>query len=224
MSTSPQPMFNFSEKLPAYLGGLFIAIELLMYILPQSLQRLSSIYGVLRPIETLGATSVTHAVSLIGHGFFHADWSHVLINTAMIIIFGIITLRAIKLRHARARANGGSTGNPNVQFGLIFLAGVIVGGIFQWGWWSISGTVTAGAVGASGGASALFATSGWALGGRLKMVQFGMGWTLINIVLVVAEPIFGVSIAWAAHIGGYVAGMILAPLWVKPNSTGFKIT
>lgn len=223
MSKSSEPMFNFSEKPPAYLGGVFILIALLVQFMPKALDQLMGRYGVLRPLDMDGTSGLSHSLSLIGHGFLHADMTHLLVNTFMTITFGIVTLRAIKMRRGIAASKLAKKMSPSAQFFLVFFAGVMIGGIFQWGWWSMSQTVSAGAIGASDGASALFATGAWAMGGRDRMIKFGLGWALINAVLVLAEPIFGVSIAWPAHIGGYVAGMILAPRLVKPNATGFKI-
>jgi len=218
-----EPMFNFGEKIPAYLAGVLIAMFIFTTILlPKSLDNFFGLYSILRPLTTAGTGGLSHIVSLIGHGFLHGSWSHVLMNSGMIIVFGIATIRGVKMKSQsfkKVQAIRGKKVNPNLLFLSIFLGGVIVGGIFQWGWWSLSNTLTAAAIGASGGASALFATTGWAIGGRDKMVQFGLGWGVINVVMVAAEPILGVSLAWAAHIGGYVGGMIFAPLWVQPNST-----
>lgn len=218
-----EPMFNFGEKTPAYLAGVLIAMFVFTtMLLPKSLDNFFGLYSILRPLTTAGTGGLSHIVSLIGHGFLHGSWSHVLMNSGMIIVFGIATIRGVKMKSQsfkKVQAIREKKVNPNLLFLSIFLGGVIVGGIFQWGWWSLSNTLTAVAIGASGGASALFATTGWAIGGRDKMVQFGLGWGVINVVMVAAEPILGVSLAWAAHIGGYVGGMIFAPLWVQPNST-----
>ena len=215
-----EPMFNFGEKVPAYLAGIFIAIHVAINFMPRGIESFIAYFGILRPLGAAGTSVLSNALSLIGHGFLHGSWSHVLMNSGMIIIFGIATIRGIKFKKSRT----GLSANPNLSFLMVFFAGVIVGGIFQWGWWSASGDITSAAIGASGGASALFATTGWAIGGRNKMLQFGFGWIIINIIMVFAEPILGVSLAWAAHIGGYVGGMLLAPLLVKPNSTKLGLT
>jgi membrane associated rhomboid family serine protease len=132
-------------------------------------------------------------------------------------VFGIAVIRGAKLL---ARAKGKVT-TATRDFLLIFFAGVIIGGLFQWGWWAATNAqfTATGAVGASGGASALFAAGAWAIGGRDKMIQFGLGWVVINAVMVLLENFIGMNIAWPAHIGGYIAGMILAPLFVKSNAT-----
>jgi len=46
---------------------------------------------------------------------------------------------------------------------------------------------------------------------------------VINIVMVFAEPLLGIKLAWAAHIGGYIGGMILAPIFVRAKSTQLGI-
>lgn len=212
---SNEPMFNFGEKVPAYLAGVFIAIHVVINFIPRSVESLFALFGMLRPLGARGTDSLSSGISLLGHGFLHGSWSHVMMNSAMTIVFGIATIRGVKFK----KSQSGLSANGNLSFLMVFFAGVIAGGIFQWGWWSASGTLEAAAVGASGGASALFATTGWAIGGKDKMLQFGLGWAAINFVMVLAEPMLGVSLAWAAHIGGYVGGMILAPLLVKPSST-----
>lgn len=210
-------MFNFTEKAPAYLAGIFIAIQALMMVMPSALINVMGRFGVLRPLGTPGGDTASHAISLVGHGFLHGGWGHVIMNSGMTIVFGIAVIRGAKML---ANENG-KISTATRDFFLIFFAGVIIGGLFQWGWWAATNAqfTATGAVGASGGASALFAAGAWAIGGRDKMIQFGLGWAVINAVMVLLENVIGVGIAWPAHIGGYIAGMILAPLFVKANAT-----
>lgn len=220
MSNTPrrrEPMFNFTEKAPAYLAGIFIAIQAFIIVLPRQILATFDKFGVLRPLGSPGTDNITHIISLIGHGFLHGGWGHVLMNSGMTIVFGIAVIRGVKL----LAASRGRRASASRDFLMTFFAGVIIGGLFQWGWWAATNaqlTIT-GAVGASGGASALFAAGAWAIGGREKMIQFGFGWAVINAVIVSLENFIGIGIAWPAHIGGYVAGMIFGPLLVKANST-----
>lgn len=218
-----EPMFNFTEKAPAYLAGVLIAIHAMLSIIGGGLS-VGYAFGALMPWAANGISSVSHAFRLIAHGFLHGDWGHVLINSGMIIVFGIAAIRGAKLQ----ASSKGKVSTASRDFFLIFFAGVIIGGLFQWGWWAaISEQLTAldtpYAVGASGGASALFAAGAWAIGGRDKMIQFGLGWAVINAIMVLLENFIGISIAWPAHIGGYIAGMILAPTLVKANSTNLSV-
>ena len=217
MPRSHEPMFNFTEKAPVYLTGIFIAVHAALIILPNGLLNALDKFGVLRPWGSPGTDSFSHLISLFGHGFRHGGWGHVIMNSGMIIVFGIATIRGAKLL-AASKSKGNSATR---DFLTIFFAGVVTGGVFQWGWWSITDAqlTPTGALGASGGASALFAAGAWAIGGRDKMIQFAMGWAVINAVMVLLENYIGMSIAWPAHIGGYVAGMIFGPILVKANAT-----
>ena len=210
-------MFNFSEPLPVYWAALLVAIEVLMLFAGKVLSPIIGSFGILQPLgqAPLGSQLVT----LIGHGFIHSGWSHVLLNSLMGIVFGIVTIRGAKvLATSKGQSSSGSK-----AFLSILLFGIFLGGAAQWLAWMLMGVSNAQMVGASGGVSALFAAAGWAMGGKDKMLQFGLGWAIINVVLVVAEPIFGVRVSWAGHLGGYLAGMILAPVFVRPNSTGFTV-
>lgn len=216
-----EPMFNFTEKEPAYLAGVFILVQALMMFIPRALMGTLDKFGVLRPLGTPGTDFVSHAISLVGHGFLHGGWGHVIMNAGMTIVFGIAAIRGATL----LAKDKGKVSSAARDFFLIFFAGVIIGGLFQWGWWALIDAQLSptGAVGASGGASALFAAGAWAIGGRDKMIQFGFGWAVINAVMVLLENFIGIGIAWPAHIGGYIAGMILAPLFVRPNSTRLSV-
>ena len=116
-----EPMFNFTEKAPAYLAGLFIAIQAIMMVMPSSLLRPIDRFGVLRPLGTPGADSVSHSVSLIGHGFLHGGWGHVLLNSGMIIVFGIAAIRGSKaLATMRGKAAQASRDFLVIFFVFIF--------------------------------------------------------------------------------------------------------
>ena len=94
-----EPMFNFGEKVPAYLAGILIAIyAFISLFLPKSLDHFFALFGMLRPLNTPGTDGLSNAVSLIGHGLLHGSWSHVLMNSGMIIVFGIATIRGIKMK------------------------------------------------------------------------------------------------------------------------------
>ena len=92
-----EPMFNFTEKAPAYLAGIFIAIQALLMILPRSLLGMIDRFGVLRPLGSPGTDIISHFISLVGHGLLHGGWGHVLLNSGMTIVFGIAVIRGAKL-------------------------------------------------------------------------------------------------------------------------------
>lgn len=207
-----EPIFNFAEpSIPIvivifaiihFLGFAFLDIDKLFYgfaLLP-----LGSPDFNLSPIREF--------YGLISHGFLHADLGHLIMNSAGLLIFGSLTFQAI--RAGKARGVKGL-----FRFWVLFFSGVVIGGLFQWGYWMVQNIEYASAVGASGGVSALFASAGWAIGGKERLGQFAMAFALLNIVMV----LFMGNIAWAAHVGGFVAGAALAPYWVKPDSAGTSI-
>lgn len=217
---SKEPMFNIAERAPVWLAGIFIAVQAFVAFAPNGLVNALASPGVLLPWGQGGRSASEQLISLFGHGFLHSGWTHALVNAGMTVAFGVITIRGIKLRAlSRGRPSSGEG-----QFLLIFIIGVIAGGLAQWAQWAFVGATQAAAVGASGGGSALFATAAWAMGGRSQLLRFGFGWVFINMIFVIFEETLGIRMAWAAHLGGYAAGAILAPLFVRANSTGFDVT
>ena len=216
---SSEPMFNIQERVPLWLAGVFIAIFTITTYGPAVVRGLLYNAALLVPFDLDGVSVPRQLFSLVGHGFLHGSWTHVLVNSGMMVAFAVITMRGVRaLRHDHGRGP-----NPNLVFILIMLLGIIGGGLFQWGWWAFMNTAQAAALGASGGGSALFATAAWAMGGRTRLIQYGMGWALLNLIFIVGASILG-PIAWPSHIGGFIVGAMLAPYWVKPFSTGFSIT
>ena len=217
-----EPFFNFTEPVPAYVAGALIVLFLVFAYVP-------GVYGlvgnliVIRPLGFQGASLAEQLFSLIGHGAMHGGWGHLFMNSGMIAVLGVATVKGARLKSV----SQGRRRNPSLVFFTIFIFGIFVGGLAQWLWWFVInaplGLNAPGALGASGGASALLAAGGWAMGGRYKMVQFAFGWALINVIIVVLGPFIGMNVAWAAHLGGYIGGMLLAPLLIKASSTSFSL-
>ena len=177
-----EPMFNISERAPLWLAGVFLIIHAFLQIIPNTLEHYIAYYGVLRPLN-VPVSTVSKTVSVVLHGFLHGDWAHVIINCFMCIAFGVVTIKGIKLQ----QTSRGKAAKATSKFLMIFLFGVIGGALAQWLWWSLPVShhpLGTGALGASGGASALFATAAWALGGRSKLLSFGLAWTVINLSLI----------------------------------------
>ena len=215
MNRRREPVFNFSEPAPVRFAGLLIGFYALIAYTPLGMVRNSGELLVLRP---LAVTDGLGWFATLGYSLAHAGWGHVLMNSVMLIIFAIITMRGARAKGIRA----GVTPRPERAFMLVFLAGVLGGALAQWAWWAVTGTLDASAVGASGGVSALFASAGYAIGGRDQMVRYGLAWAAINALLVVF-PMMG-NIAWAAHLGGFAGGMLVASRLVSPGSTTFGVT
>lgn len=211
-------MLNIREKAPIVVMGVLIVAHVIRLILPDNLLEIIQPWLILVPINTQVVSLPQKLISLVGHGLLHGDLSHLLMNGFMIVAFGIVTITGIKA-DIRLR--------PQIitsvqKFYLVFILGIIGGGLFQWAWWSLTGQFAA-AIGASGGASALFATMAYAIGGRARLLKFGLGWGVINVIFALFGPSLGVNLAWAAHLGGYAIGAILAFYWVRPASAEFRL-
>ena len=211
-----EPMTNLREKAPLYLAALLFILHILRVHIIGDGAWAPLAWLVLFPLGVEGISISQNITSLFGHSLLHADYGHVLMNGGGLVIFGTVTLDAI-----RGKNTGGLS--PNMKFLLIFAFGVIGGGLFQWGHWALTGELGR-AIGASGGVSAFFATMGYALGGREKMLRFGGAWIVLQLAIAFLGDFVGMgNVAWAAHIGGLVGGMIIAPMWLKPAGSSFSI-
>ena len=219
---SKEPFFNFTEALPAYIAGALIALYFALQFLP-FLWRVAAPLVILRPIGFQGTSLAEQIFTLLGHGAAHGSFTHVLMNAGMIAVLGVATIKGARLK----AISRGRSRSANLSFLTIFFFGIITGGLAQWLYWFVIsaplGVNAPAAVGASGGASALLAVAGWAIGGRDQMIKFGFGWAAINLIMVLVGPYIGLSLAWAAHLGGFLGGMILAAPLVKAKSTGLGL-
>lgn len=202
-------------------GGLILLFIVFRYV-PGVFNVVGSLV-ILRPYGFQGTSQAEQIFSLLGHGLMHGGWSHVLMNAGFIAILGVVTVKGARL----LSVSQGRRRSANLIFLTIFAFGVVLGGLAQWLWWLVAqaplGFNGPAALGASGGASALLAAAGWAMGGRPKMFQFAIGWVMINTIIVLVGPFIGMNVGWAGHLGGYFGGMLLAPLLVKANSTGLSL-
>lgn len=214
MSQFKEPAFNIKEPAPFYLCAALIIIHVLMSVFPAGIVQQIDSASVLAASQgnfMFDDRPLGNIATLFLHGLLHADWSHVIMNSFMIFIFGTLVSRVAGPK-------------KTAIFFLIFALSVIAGGLFQWGWWAIISD-NASAIGASGGASGLFAAGAWVLGGKKQLYQWGIVFGVINVIMVISTMMSsgfgGGGIAWAAHIGGYVGGALLAAILLPPRSATF---
>lgn len=128
----------------------------------------------------------------------HSGWAHVLMNTVMLAAFGAGLERWMGWRRM-----------------LVFIIACNVFALFVH--FILNLNSTAPVIGASGAISGLFAAAIIMLqqrGGMAPMGRFGYWplivlWVLISVGFGMMGGPGGESIAWAAHVGGFLAGFIL---------------
>jgi len=207
---SRQPAFNVP---PVVMGviGVFAAVQALRAWGPPALaDHLVDVFALVPARLTQPGPLWDKAVPFVSYMALHGDWTHLAINCLWLLAFGPIVARRF--------------GAP--LFLLFFLVcGVIGAGLFLVFDWGGPEPV----VGASAAISGLMGAGIRLLPGRFAWAQpgeaplmpllsrpvlsFSAVWMVMNIVVgtlglgMVPE---GQSVAWQAHMGGYLAGLLLA--------------
>ena len=134
------------------------------------------------------------------HVFVHGGWLHAGLNAAAILAFGAPAARAF-----------GRTLTGLIGFLAFFFTCALAGALAHEAvHWSDGARM----VGASTAASGLIAAAGWARGGAAGMARLAVPWLVINLVLAVISGFAPTGLAWAAHLGGLAAGVVLFPLFL----------
>jgi len=150
------------------------------------------------------------AIPFVSHIFLHGDWPHVILNSLWLLAFGPIVARRF--------------GAPLFLLFFLFcgMAGAAAYLLFNWG-------SPDPVVGASGAVSGLMAAGlrlmpglfSWAIPGEMRLapilsrpiLTFSLVWVALNIFVgLIGAGFLGSegAIAWQAHLGGYLAGLLLA--------------
>ena len=144
------------------------------------------------------------------HIFLHANFTHLAFNCVWLLVFGPVVAKRF------------GTVAFYVFFFVCGLAGAAMFVALEWG-------QVVGAIGASGAISGLMGASirmlrvrePWLLGATLPLMPllsnqvlvFSAVWLVVNLVtgLIGLTPMGGLQpIAWQDHLGGYMAGLLLA--------------
>lgn len=145
-------------------------------------------------------------VTLVTHGFFHADWFHLLGNLYFLYVFGD------NVEHLFGRA----------RFLLLYVGAMLVGGLLQVLLTRSLGTPVIGASGAIAGVTAaylwIFPRARLLQTVPLVYVQLKIpAWVYLGVWIgfqaVMAVFSDMISFAWFSHIGGFAFGLAVTP-WV----------
>jgi len=154
------------------------------------------------------AFNVAMLTAPVSYIFLHGSWVHLFLNTLMLIAFGTGVERQI----------GGK--RMLVLFMLCSLFSVFVHFIFNM-------DSTEPVIGASGGISGLFAAifltiqkRGGGATGRYGILPFVAIFIVISVLFGMIEAPGGGVVAWAAHIGGFVGGLIFFKPVIKYIRSG----
>lgn len=206
------------EGVPAsvlWLAGSICVAHVLMQFAPDMLRRLVLFDLAVNPARyQMGAGEGGFAgpwdafAPLAGHVFLHSGWLHLFFNMVMLLQAGPLTVEGL------------GADRPLRLWALFFLSAV--GGALCYIW--INPGSPNPAVGASGAVSGMFAAYLWAAlqvgpataAMRRAILLTGAGFLVVNVGLAAAARIAGVfPIAWEAHLGGFVAGLILYPVLAR---------
>lgn len=208
-----EPLFLVPWPVPAF-AGTFVAIHALVSLVPVYWKGWIYETFSLVPTKFLSDQADVVALSfanLLTHGFLHYDWLHVAFNVAFLLAAGGPVMR-----------NCGA-----IRMWLFFAVCVMAGGVLHVAvYWNEPAQV----IGASGGVGGLLAaalryrTRKLSLGEivapvtRGPVAAFALFWLGLNLAFFLWEKIGGSplgGIATMAHIGGFLAGMFLAPVMVR---------
>lgn len=203
-SASEEPFFNFGNIPPfaKFITIALIAVHVTMVLLLDDGARLQAIndWGFIPAGFTgAGGFNPLRLLTPITYNFIHSDWTHLGFNALMGIALCTFVEKMFSTK-------------TTIRF--FFLCGV--GGVAIF--FAINPTTTTPVIGASGSISGLFAATMMMLyeQGRMgkltgKLANKGP-WPIILIwagIMALLGVISGGSIAWEAHVGGFLTGAIL---------------
>ena len=200
MGDSRNPVFNDVPAAVVWRAGL-IAVSGAAVQLLAPFRDLAFEWGAFFPVYAFDRPGPAPAMApCFLHVFVHGSWMHLVMNTLGLLAFGTAAARPFG-RGIKASAG----------FLLFFFVCSLAGVFAQY---LVEPDSQIPMVGASTGISGCFAAAGWARGGLRGMLSLALPWLLINVVLALAGTQMWIAIAWAAHIGGLVAGVALYPVFL----------
>lgn len=196
------PLFNI-PPVTLYALSLIVAIQGLSTVLPEDVREVwgYNLAFVARRYTAPGAFDIYAITSPFTHLFLHGGWLHVAMNGMMFLAFGSASERMLGAKKSIA---------------LFFLCG-IAGAATQF---ALAPTSPIPMIGASGALSGLFAAvilrlqqAGQMPTGRWGIWGIAAMWVGLSFITALAGGAIGIgNVAWAAHAGGFFAGIGLMKL------------
>lgn len=196
-----EPMINLPPVTKYMLLALLIPHLVIEFLLspPQQFWVMEH-FGVIPAAYTVEFTGWQAIVSPFTYMFLHASWLHIGMNAAMLLAFGA----------GLERWMGGK------RLFIFFYISSIAAVVFHF---IVAPTSPYVVIGASGGISGLFAAAMIMLQsqGRMPLGKYGIWpfaafWIMISFIFGLTGAPDGSNVAWAAHVGGFVFGL----LFIKP--------
>ena len=214
------------------IAGAMIGVFVLMLLSPATAARIVEASAGVSPIRLLRGPEANGGVlsmvsPLIAHMFVHAGLPHLLFNTLWLLALGTPVARRMRAEYALQSFSAFAAASLFLTFYL--LSGMVGAMVFVLGH-TTEPTIL---VGASGGVSGLlggvvrFAFNRTTLFGPEHATISGLtapsvlAWSTVIIAMNVAVGIFGgtltggASVAWEAHIGGYLFGLFAYPYFER---------
>lgn len=209
-----EPIFNQMPMGVATLIGIIIAAHFAYSVQNPATQAAALATFALSPAQFAQDISAGNWISalamLFGYQFLHGGTLHLVMNLAML-------LQAGPIAEAGLRRNQDGT----IRFAIFFLLCGVGGGLAFCAFNPGAESVT---IGASGAISGIFAGFLWGAIGLARpgqamlmpVLASAVVFLLINVGLAALARGFDfLPIAWESHLGGFIAGLILYPLFAR---------
>lgn len=187
-----EPILNL-PPLTALVGGALLAIHVLRQFLDMATDDSLLLTFAVIPAEWIGGPGLLDVLSLLTHMLLHGGWLHLIVNLAALLAFGAGVERML--------------GSRRMIVGLLLggIGGALLHIVVYWGDETL-------VIGASGGLSALFGLTMFAIamrsGGWRRLATTTALWLGLNLAFgLTGMPGETADIAWVAHMGGYFAGL-----------------
>ncbi len=199
-----EPILNL-PPLTALVGGVLLAIHVLRQFLDTTTDESLLLTLAVIPAHWVGGPGLLDALTLVTHMLLHGSWLHLIVNLAALLAFGAGVERML--------------GSRRMIVGLLLggIGGALLHIVVYWGDTTL-------VIGASGGLSALFGLTMFAIamrsGGWRRLATTTALWLGLNLAFgLTGMPGEEADIAWVAHMGGYFAGLLYG-LWLMHRPIG----